>query len=152
MWQHMLWVGLLIGGLTLVAQAWALHAGSTHWQTMVFTVLTLAQLAHVMAIRSERESLFRQGLASNRALLGAVVFTVGLQVAAIYVPFLNAVLGTAPLTAGELVLCFALAGVVFAAVEVEKLLVRRGWLYADPVAGTRDAPAAARVNRSETRG
>ena len=45
------------------------------------------------------------------------------------VGFLNGVLGTAPLTVGELALCFACAGVTFAAVEVEKLLVRRGWLY-----------------------
>ena len=46
-------------------------------------------------------------------------------------PFLNAVLDTAPLTAAELALCFALASVVFAAVEVEKFLVRRGWLYVE---------------------
>ena len=62
MWQHMVWVGLLIGGVSLFAQAWALADGNAHWQTMVFTVLTLSQLAHVMAIRSERESLFRQGI------------------------------------------------------------------------------------------
>ncbi len=99
---------------------------------MVFTVLTLSQLAHVMAIRSERESLFRQGVTTNPPLLGAVVFTVGLQLAAIYVPFLNGVLNTAPLTAGELAFCFALAGATFVAVEVEKWLVRRGRLYADP--------------------
>ena len=129
MWQHMVWVGLLIGGLALLAQAWALSNGSPHWQTIVFTVLTLAQLAHVMAIRSERDSLFRQGVTTNLPLLATVVFTVLLQMAAIYVPFLNGVLGTAPLTVGELALCFACAGVTFAAVEVEKLLVRRGWLY-----------------------
>jgi Ca2+-transporting ATPase len=140
MWQHMVWVGLLIGGVSLFAQAWAIHAGSAHWQTMVFTVLTLSQLGHVMAIRSERESLFRQGVASNPPLLGAVVFTVGLQFAAIYVPFLNDVLGTAPLTAAELGFCFALAGVTFVAVEAEKWLVRRGWLYAEPS----PSPAAAR--------
>ena len=131
MWQHMVWVGLLIGGVSLFAQAWALADGNAHWQTMVFTVLTLAQLAHVMAIRSERESLFRQGIASNRPLLAAVAGTVALQLAAIYVPFLNAVLDTAPLTAAELALCVALASVVFAAVEVEKFLVRRGWLYVE---------------------
>ena len=129
MWQHMIWVGLLIGGLSLFAQAWAIHEGAAHWQTMVFTTLTLAQLAHVMAIRSERDSLFRQGPASNRPLLGAFTFTLALQLAAIYVPFLNNVLNTAPLTARELAFCVALASVVFVAVEIEKFLVRRGWLY-----------------------
>ena len=63
MWQHMVWVGLLIGGAVAARRRpGRSHDGSAHWQTMVFTVLTLAQLAHVMAIRSERESLFRQGL------------------------------------------------------------------------------------------
>jgi P-type Ca2+ transporter type 2C len=131
LWQHVVWVGLLIGGLSLFAQAWAIHTGSTHWQTIVFTVLTLSQLAHVMAIRSERESLFRQGVTTNPPLLAAVAFTIGLQIAAIYVPFLNGVLDTAPLTAGELAFCFILAGVTFVAVEVEKFLVRRGRLYAE---------------------
>ena len=46
---------------------------------MVFTVLTLSQMGNVLAIRSERELLFRQGLFSNLPLLGAVIFTCGLQ-------------------------------------------------------------------------
>jgi Ca2+-transporting ATPase len=130
MWQHMIWVGLLIGGVSLFAQAWAIRTGSAHWQTMVFTVLTLSQLAHVMAIRSERDALFRQGVTSNLPLLGAVLFTLALQLAAIYVPFFNTALNTAPLTAGELGFCLLLSTITFVAVEIEKLLVRRGWLFA----------------------
>lgn len=42
---------------------------------MVFTVPTLSQLAHVLAIRSEQHSLFSIGLLSNGLLLGAVVLT-----------------------------------------------------------------------------
>ena len=37
---------------------------------MTFTVLALSQLGHVLAIRSERDSLFRIGLLSNPPLLG----------------------------------------------------------------------------------
>ena len=136
----MLWVGLLIGVLTLFAQAWAIRDGSEHWRTMAFTVLTLAQLAHVLAIRSERDSLFRQGLTSNLPLLGAVVVTGALQMAVIYVPFLNALLNTSPLTPGELGLTLALSSAVFFAVEVEKWLVRRGWLYAERTTARRLAP------------
>jgi len=130
MWQHMIWVGVLIGGLSIGAQAWAWHTGNAHWQTMVFTVLTLAQLVHVLVIRSERESLFTLGLRSNLPLLGAVVLTVALQLAVIYVPALQSLFRTAPLDPAELLMCFALAGVVLVAVEAEKWLVRRGWLYA----------------------
>jgi Ca2+-transporting ATPase len=96
---------------------------------MVFTVLTLSQLGHVLAVRSERESLFTQGLLTNKPLLIVVVLSVGLQMAVLYVPWLNTVFKTAPLSAFELLLCFLLAAVLFVAVEIEKLLVRRGWIY-----------------------
>lgn len=129
MWQHMIWVGLLMGGITLLTQAWALHSGSAHWQTMVFTVLTLSQLAHVMAIRSEKESLFSIGFLSNRPMAGALALTFMLQMATIYVPALNVIFKTVPLDLNELLLCLFLSSIVFFAVEAEKFLMRRGWLY-----------------------
>ncbi|MEW6120611.1 MAG: cation-translocating P-type ATPase [Pseudomonadota bacterium] len=132
MWQHILWVGLLMGGVSLLTQAWAIHTGSTHWQSMVFTVLTLSQLGHVLAIRSERESLFTQGVLSNRVLIVALVFTFILQMAVLYVPWLNPIFKTEPLSPGELAACLALSSVVFIGVEIEKALVRRGWLYNNP--------------------
>ncbi len=131
MWQHMVWVGITMGAVSLFAQAWAIHLGSAHWQTMVFTVLTLAQMGHVLAIRSERESLFQQGLTSNLPLLGAVGLTFLLQLGTIYIPVLNPVFKTAPLTAAELLFCLLLSTVVFSAVEVEKWMCRRGWIYQD---------------------
>jgi len=132
MWQHMIWVGLLIGGLSVFSQGWAWHAGLAHWQTIVFTVLTFSQLAHVLVIRSESESLFSIGLWSNRPLLGAVLLTVALQLAVIYVPGLQQIFRTAALTPHELLACFALSAVVLLAVEVEKWLIRHGRLYASP--------------------
>jgi Ca2+-transporting ATPase len=135
LWQHIVWVGLLMGGVTLATQAWAMNSGSAHWQTMVFTVLTLSQMVHVLAVRSERDSLFTQGLSSNRPLLGAVALTVALQAATIYVPLLQAVFKTQPLTAAEVLLCLALSSLNFLAVEAEKALVRRGALYAGATPG-----------------
>ena len=132
MWQHILWVGLLMGGVSLLTQAWAIQSGSAHWQSMVFTVLTLSQLGHVLAIRSERESLFSQGVLSNVPLAGALLLTFILQMAVLYVPWLNPIFRTAPLSAGELATCLGLSSVVFVGVEIEKMLVRRGWLYASP--------------------
>ncbi|OJY56072.1 cation-translocating P-type ATPase [Thiobacillus sp. 0-1251] len=132
MWQHILWVGLLMGGVSLLTQAWAIHVGTAHWQSMVFTVLTLSQLGHVLAIRSERESLFTLGALSNVPLAGALLLTFILQMAVLYVPWLNPIFRTAPLSAGELAMCLGLSSVVFVGVEIEKALVRRGWLYASP--------------------
>ncbi|MDH5564386.1 MAG: calcium-translocating P-type ATPase, PMCA-type [Nitrospirota bacterium] len=125
MWQDIVWVGLLMGSMSLLAQGWAYHTGSTHWQTMVFTVLTLSQLGNVLAMRSERESLFQQGLWSNPKLFGVVLFTVALQMATIYIPFLNQIFKTTPLTLNELVICIGLSMVVFAAVEIKKWIIRR---------------------------
>ena len=100
--DYILWVGSFMAALVLATQAWFLATESAHWQTMVFTTLCFAQLAHVLAIRSERESLFTQGLFSNRLLLGAVLLTFLLQLATIYVPFLNGVFKTAPLSLADL--------------------------------------------------
>ena len=134
MWQHILWVGLLMGGVCLTLQAWAWHTGSAHWQSMVFTVLCLSQLGHVLAIRSEKDSLFRIGFGSNRLLLVAVVGTVLLQLATLYVPQLNPIFKTEPLDWDELAICLVLSTAVFFAVEAEKWLVRRGLLYRERAA------------------
>ena len=120
MWQHILGIGLLIGGLCLGVQAWALSTGHAHWQTMVFTVLTLGQMAHVLAIRSERDPLWQIGIASNRPLLGAVLLTFALQMATIYVPALNPVFKTQPLSLVELAICLGVSSIVYIAVEIEK--------------------------------
>ncbi len=129
MWQHMVWVGLLIGAVTLFTQAWALRGETAHWQTMTFTTLTFAQLAHVMAIRAGNESLFTAGIFSNLPLLGAVILMMLLQLAVIYTPFLQPIFRTEALSAADLGFCFVLAGVIFFAVEAEKWLVRRGYIY-----------------------
>ncbi|MEX2490535.1 MAG: calcium-translocating P-type ATPase, PMCA-type [Nitrospirales bacterium] len=125
MWQDIVWVGLLMGSVALLAQGWAYHSGSTHWQTMVFTVLTLSQLGNVLAMRSEKESVFQQGLWSNPQLLGVVLFTFALQMATIYIPFLNQIFKTTPLSLNELVFCLLLSTVVFVAVEIKKWISRR---------------------------
>ena len=129
MWQHIVWVGLLIGALSIFGQAWAYTRGSENWQTIVFTVLTFSQLMHVLAIRSERESIWSLGLLSNRALLAAIALTVLLQLIVVYVPVFQGIFNTAPLNAEELGMCLALPLVVLFAVEMEKALVRRGILY-----------------------
>jgi P-type Ca2+ transporter type 2C len=96
---------------------------------MVFTVLSLSQLGLAMAVRSERDSLFTLGLGSNLPLLGAVLLTLALQLAVIYVPWLNGIFHTQPLSGQELAVCLVLSCVVFVAVEIEKALVRAGVLY-----------------------
>ena len=144
MWQHMVWVGLTMGAVCLLLQAWSINHSGAHWQTMVFTVLCLSQLGHALAIRSERDSTFRLGFWSNPILMATVLFTLGLQLATIYVPALNPVFKTAPLDWDELAICLILSTVVFFAVEAEKWFVRRGLLYST---GKMQVPIPARKEK-----
>lgn len=119
--SHIIWVGLLMGGVTLISQAGSLYYDFADWRTMAFTVLTLSQMGHVLAIRSEKLSLFKQGLLSNWQLLGAVLLTFLLQLATIYIPFLQGIFRTEPLSALQLAVAIAASAAVFFAVELEKL-------------------------------
>jgi Ca2+-transporting ATPase len=125
MWVQIIWVGLLMGGVSIFTQAWALKTGIAHWQTMVFTVLCLSQMGNVLALRSEKESVFTQGLFSNKPLLGAFLLTILLQMATIYVPVLNPVFKTEPLSLYELSITIGLSSIVFFSVEADKWLRRR---------------------------
>jgi Ca2+-transporting ATPase len=122
---HIVWVGLFMAFLTLGIQAWAYHNQNIHWQTMVFTVLSLTQLGHVSAIRSENEFIYKKGIFSNRPLLAAVVFTFLLQLAVIYLPFANKIFKTQPLSLTELLICIGISVIVFHAVELEKWVKRK---------------------------
>lgn len=122
---HILWVGLLMGGVCLALQALSMHVLDAHWQTMVFTVLCLSQMGHALAIRSDYRSLFAQGVFSNRLLIGAVILTFALQMALIYVPALRPVFNTSELSLLELAICLGLSSVVFWGVEAEKIFKRR---------------------------
>jgi Ca2+-transporting ATPase len=123
--RHILWVGLLMGLVVLGVGYGYWSAGAAQWQTMVFLTITLAQMAHVLAIRSERDSLFRIGLWSNRPLLGAVALTFVLQLALVYVPVLQGFFTTVALSAGDLALGLAASSIVFWGVELEKWALRR---------------------------
>jgi P-type Ca2+ transporter type 2C len=121
---HIGWVGLLIGGVSLGIGLWGWQAGNPAWQSMVFTTLALLQIAHVLAIRVERASVLGRVFFANRALLGSVLLLVGLQLAVLYIPWLQTVFTTVPLTWSELLLCAVASSVVFWAVEAEKLIRR----------------------------
>jgi len=121
---HILWVGVLMGAICTATQGWAIHAGNEKWMTMVFTVLSISQMGHALAIRSDWKSLFKQGVFGNKQLVGAVLLTLGLQMAVIYIPFLQDIFSTQALSIKELLLCLGLSSIVFWAVEIEKWFKR----------------------------
>lgn len=122
---HILWVGLLMGAVSLGVGYWAWLTQNPAWQTMLFTTLTLAQMGHALAIRSGRDSLFSIGILSNKALLGAVLLTFILQMGVVYWEPMQAIFDTLPLSVSELTLALGLSSVVFFGVELEKWWLRR---------------------------
>jgi Ca2+-transporting ATPase len=127
--RRVIWIGLLMGLVTLGLGYWAWRTGLPNWQTMLFTTLTLSQMGNVLAIRS-RESLFKIGLFSNKPLVGAVLLTFGLQMAVVYLPFMQNLFQTDALSFGELVISLVVSTFVFWGVELEK------WLRARRTAGS----------------
>jgi Ca2+-transporting ATPase len=123
--RDILWVGLLMALVSLGVGYWGWRSGNPAWQTMVFTTLVLSQLGNAMALRSERDSVFTIGLFSNPAMLGTVLLTFGLQLAVIYVPFMQAILKTQALSASELVISLILSAVVFTGIEIQKWVLRK---------------------------
>ncbi len=120
-----IFIGVMLAVVSLGVGIWAFSSGrSETWQTMIFTTLTLAQMGNVLGVRSETDSTFSIGFFSNRKLIGAVLLTILLQLAVVYVPFLQNIFNTQPLSLLELVICFAFSIVLFFGVEVIKLIRR----------------------------
>ena len=131
MWLGILWVGLVMAIVTLVALDLRLPGGLIggsgsidEARTMAFTTLVLAQLFNCFNARSDRTSAFHR-LFTNRWLWGAVAVSVLLQIAVVHLGFLNDAFGTAPLAFDDWLICVGLASVVLWADEAKKLLERR---------------------------
>ncbi len=122
MWQHMLWVGLLMGALTIgtVLFAQQYHLDATALHTIAFTTLTFAQMGHLLGVRSETRPLWRLGLCSNWRLLVALLGTIAAQLALMYFPPLQPIFHTTALPWALLVLCVVPAAIIYGAVEIEK--------------------------------
>jgi Ca2+-transporting ATPase len=122
LWQHVLWVGISMGCLTIVMMTFFMKHGfdTASLRTAVFTALTFAQMGHVLAIRQESRPLWRIGLMSNWRLMGAVLTTVFLQIAIVTLSPLQKIFYAVPLTFSEILVCFIPATLIYFAVEVEK--------------------------------
>lgn len=118
-------MGVLMSLVSLGIGLWAYRSGDPAWQTLLFTTLVFSQMILALEVRSERTSLFSLGLFTNPMMVGAFVSTIGLQVAVIYLPFLQRVFRTAPLDARDVLIAFGSGLAVLVAVEAWKLVLRR---------------------------
>ena len=93
-------------------------------QTMTFTTLVFFSLFTIFNARSDEQSAFVR-LFSNRWLWGAVLLSILLQVAVVYVPFLQAAFSTTALNAQDWLMCAGVGSTVVWLREPIKLLLRR---------------------------
>jgi Ca2+-transporting ATPase len=122
-----LWIGALMGIVSLLVGLWAYNTNhALAWQTMIFTTLTMAQMGNALATRSESQTLFQAGIFTNKTLLGAVLLTFGLQMAVVYIPFLQGIFKTQSLSLMELGISLAASLVVLISIDVVKLIKHRG--------------------------
>jgi Ca2+-transporting ATPase len=96
--------GSFIAACALAGGVLAADRGAP-WQSMVFLVLGLAQLGVALAVRAPR----RPGRPGNPWLGAAVAASAALMLAAVALPPLRGLLGTEPLTAGQLAVSVLLA-------------------------------------------
>ena len=121
---YMVRVGIVFGIVNIGLMALAHQYFPEHWKAMVFTSLCIAQMGHAIAVRSNNRLTLEVDLFSNPYLLWAVTVTTGLQLALLYVPFLQDFFGTQPLTITELLICLGFSTSLFVWVELEKLFIR----------------------------
>jgi Ca2+-transporting ATPase len=130
MWSGTVEVGAIMAAGTLLVLDASLPGGliegsgdMRHAQTMAFTTLVLFSLFTVFNARSDERSAFT-GLFSNTWLWGAVGLSLALQAAVIYIPFLQQAFSTVRLTAGDWLVCAAVASSVLWLRELRKLVAR----------------------------
>ena len=93
-------------------------------QTMVFATFILYEMINAFNCRSERHSVLRVGIGSNKWLIFGVIGSIILMVIAIQIPFTGAFFHTTPLTILDWSIALATSITIFVVVEVWKALNR----------------------------
>jgi Ca2+-transporting ATPase len=130
MWWGIVYVGLIMAASTLVVLDASLPGGliegsgsMRYAQTMAFTTIVLASLFNVINARSDEQSAFT-GLFSNKWLWASILLSVLLQLAVVYLPFLQKAFSTVSLSLDDWMLCTLAASSVLWLRELSKLAGR----------------------------
>jgi Ca2+-transporting ATPase len=94
-------------------------------ESMAFATLVTSELLRAYAIRSERYPVLRIGIFSNKYMQYAVLASVGLLLLVIYVPFLNPIFNTYPLSPRHWLMMLPFIMLPAAVFEITKLFIRK---------------------------
>ena len=120
--------GTIIGLLTLAAfliEYLVMGGGVDKARVIAFSTTILAQNVHAFNVRSNKYSLFQIGVFSNPWLVVSFVVVMLSELAIIYVPFLQPIFKTMPLTAQDWMVVVGLGVMPLIIVEFVKLVNRR---------------------------
>ncbi len=130
MWAGNLFTGIIMAAGTLFVLDASLPGGLVegsgslqYAQTMAFNTVVFFSLFIVFNARSDKQSAF-VGLFSNKWLWGAVILSLLLQIAVIYVPFLQQAFSTVSLNPSDWLLCAAVASSALWLRELSKIVIR----------------------------
>ncbi|MER6583083.1 cation-transporting P-type ATPase [Nonomuraea sp. NPDC001023] len=115
LWQRVLRIAVVLTAVTLGVAVWGSMTGRP-WQSMAFFALGATQLGVALGTRT------RPGTLANPMLLLAVAGAFVLQLAGIYLPPLRELLGTRPLSPGDLLIVVALSTLGYAAARLDRIL------------------------------
>ncbi|HEX9331674.1 MAG TPA: HAD-IC family P-type ATPase, partial [Anaerolineales bacterium] len=119
---------LAITGVTLTAYFWGLrlHPEEPEFaEAMAFATLSLSELVRAYTARSEHYPLFKIGPFSNRNMNYAVLLSVVLIFAVIYIPFFNPIFNTVPLGWRQWEILLPLLLIPSVVAEAVKLIYQR---------------------------
>lgn len=93
-------------------------------RTMTLFTMAMFQWFNAWSCRSVTRSVFTLGFFSNPWLLAATTLVFLLQLALLYVPFMNRLFNTVPLSASQCIIVIALSSTVLVLEELRKAVVR----------------------------
>ncbi len=101
------------------------HLHYPHAMTVAFTSLVFVQLVNAFSARSYFQSIFRQNPFSNHFLIVAIFTSILMVLLMLYVPFLNSILKTVPLSLADWGVVAVASLLPLVVVEMRKMVVRR---------------------------
>jgi Ca2+-transporting ATPase len=122
--QFIVLFGIILSILALGGGYFLWREGDPGWRTALFTTLVFCQLSMALSVRSEKESLLRTGLLTNKPLLGAIFLTVVLQLILVYWPPAQTIFNTTALSGRDLAISVGLGLLTILFVEIWKIFLR----------------------------
>ena len=124
--------GVIMTLAAIFIQWWCVNEGYdvVTQQTAVFTTLCFVQLGNALSVRSAYHSIFSSDIFANRGMWGAIILTVILQLLIVYVPFLDTIFKTTPLSWNIMLMISSTTFACIILIEFIKLLNKKRYLNA----------------------